>query len=129
MLFRTLFNYFKKTDNNNSNNISGETSDELCSLLLSIDENQEYRFEIKWGQDPSKVPNTLCNLILGVTYGFFTDDILAILNDYKGGVADNLIIGETLDLIETRKLVLQNILKKGKDIPVIKPSQVFQANE
>lgn len=128
MLFRTLFNYFKKEDPS-STNISGGTTTDICSLLLSIDENQEYRFEIQWGPDPSTVPNNLCNLILGVTYGFFTDDITTILNEYKGGVADNLIVNETLDLIETRKLVLQSILNKGKNTPVIKPSQVFHSNE
>lgn len=103
----------------------------LCSIYISIDHNDEYSFEFRWDSEGGeKSSNGLSNLILGITYGLFSEDVMAILKEYKGESLDKQIVDNTIINTNKRREVLDDIFKSTKQNkttqPFIKPSEVLK---
>ena len=122
-LYSSLFKAPKKISKEHNPN-------ELCSLHISITNEDEYNFEIRWDSIKEiKAANGLSNLILGITYGLFSQDIIAILKEYNGdNPSDIAIVQNTIFSIESQIKILDNIINKNSSIdkPLIKPSEVLK---
>lgn len=125
MLLNTLYNkiynifYPKK-----------ETKDpELrASILIRVDKKQQYYFDIKWDhEDTDQTASDLSNIVLGLTHGLFINQIKNLLINYdvKDKPYDELILRKTIDIIQERSDILQNILDDDENSPIIRPSEVF----
>jgi hypothetical protein len=128
-LFQKLYNLLFKTSQEKLT--KHNRLNQLCSLNLSITNEDEYNFEITWSNtDQNKSVNGLCNLILGITYGLFSTDIISILKEYDGGnsTVDVNIVNNTILSIESQIKILDNIIKKNSSTnkPLIKPSEVLK---
>ena len=126
-LFQKLYNSLFKIPQDISEEYNPH---ELCSLNISITNEDEYHFEIKWDDiNQTKATNGLSNLILGITYGLFSTDIISILKNYKGeNQSDINIVNNTIFSIESQIKILENIINKNSSIdkPLIKPSEVLK---
>tara|TARA_B100002019_G_C21274915_1_gene604884 strand:+ start:12274 stop:12663 length:390 start_codon:yes stop_codon:yes gene_type:complete len=124
-LFQKLFNKPKPEDIDNT-----QRQNELCSIVLAMSNDDEYNFEVRWNaKDKTKTVNALCNLMLGLNYGFFAKDILEILKEYDSDdKQDKDIVKETITNIEAQTRILENIVNKNRsaDTPWIKPSEVLK---
>lgn len=128
-LFQKLYNLLFKTSQEKLT--KHNRLNQLCSLNISITNEDEYNFEITWSNtDQNKSVNGLCNLILGITYGLFSTDIVSILKEYDGGnsTVDVNIVNNTILSIESQIKILDNIIKKNSSTnkPLIKPSEVLK---
>lgn len=103
-----------------------------ASILVGIDEKQQYYFDIKWvHHNDEQTSSDLANLILGLTYGLFTEQIKNTLLDYdiSDKPRDAKILVRTIEILKERSEVLQNIMDKNIDGPIVRPSEVFRNNE
>lgn len=125
-LLQKLYNFFEPR---NTETGEGDSRNELCSLHLAITDDNEYNFEIRWVHtDLEKTTNGLCNLILGISYGLFAQDIIDILKAYDGdNQLDKDIVSDTIRSVESQMKILENIITKNSpDKPLIKPSEVLR---
>jgi|TARA_B100001094_G_scaffold332448_1_gene404543 hypothetical protein len=119
MSFLQLFN--KKKDDQSAKDQDG------CSVLISISTNNEYSFEIKWDHNLEKCPDQLANLIIGLHYGLFADEVISILKDHEGKDLDQHIINNALDLLDKKNNVLKEVaIEQISEEPLIKPTHVFK---
>jgi hypothetical protein len=133
MLLSTLYNKFF----NNKKNIEPEEKHEQdnipelrASISIGIDKNQQYFFDIKWDyEDFDKSANDLANIIVGIKYNLFMSHIrnLIINYDVSKKPYDEIILTRSIDLIEERSTILENLISNSDD-PIINPSNVFRSN-
>lgn len=128
MLLSTLYKklFVKNTKTVESN--PEDTNDLRASILIGIDKKQQYFFDIKWDYDDiDKTSNDLANLILGLTYGLFVNQIKSILvdRDTYQNTHDESILLKTIQIIDERSTILQKLLD-DEDSPIVKPSEVFR---
>jgi len=100
-----------------------------ASILIGIDKKQQYYFDIKWDyENTHQTASDLSNLVLGLTYGLFTNQIknLLINHNIKDKPYDELILQETVGLIQERSDVLEKILDADEKNPIVRPSEVFR---
>lgn len=127
MLLNTLFNRFF-TRSKASEDINKDEYNLSASILIGIDNKQRYLFDIKWDNDNQEQSSSdLANLILGLYYGLFANQAKDILlnHDTKNNPEDEIILHQTMKIIEERSGVLQNLLINDLS-PVVKPSEVFR---
>ena len=140
MLLSTLFEKIFKTQklpvkkDDVSNSETEEQSDPplRASILIGVDKQQQYFFDIKWDyENIDKTSNDLANLILGLTYGLFIEQIKDILADYNitDKPYDEAILLKTISLVKERSAILSDVLDKSSNDPIIKPSQVFGSQD
>jgi hypothetical protein len=140
MLLSTLFEKIFKTKKlpiKEDDTISSETDEQSdpplrASILIGVDKQQQYFFDIKWDHENiDKTSSDLANLILGLTYGLFIEQIKDILADYNitDKPYDEAILLKTLSLVKERSAILSDVLDKSSNDPIIKPSQVFGSQD
>jgi hypothetical protein len=129
MLSQLLFKFFGSSKAKRTIDSSKiQSRNDICSLYLAVDNDEQYFFEVKWGAEKiDKMPSCLSNLILGVTYGFFTEEIVKLISEYQSeSVADELALQDTITLLEQRKEILADLLaSKETEAPLVRPSKVF----
>lgn len=119
MSFLQLFNKKKDT--------TTETNNTNCSVFIGVDSSNEYSFEINWNHNFTKAPDQLANLIIGLSYGLFSEEVISILKDNQDvNEIDSKIINETLDLLEKKNNVLKEVAMDKIAEPLVKPSHVFK---
>jgi len=129
---KLLQRLFHKSKNIFYKNQSINETKDICSLIISLKEDNSYNFEILWDTEKGEaVADGLSHICMGVTYGFFTDDIISILDDYKdGSKKDTDIITNTLAAIKKRKALIEEVVTKQqtdqKNKPLIRPSEVLK---
>lgn len=140
MLLSTLFEKIFKTkklpvkEDDISRSEEDEQSDPplRASILIGVDKQQQYFFDIKWDyENIDKTSSDLANLILGITYGLFIEQIKDILADYNitDRPYDEAILLKTISLVKERSAILSDVLDKSSNDPIIKPSQVFGSQD
>lgn len=140
MLLSTLFEKIFKTkklpvkEDDISRSETDEQSDPplRASILIGVDKQQQYFFDIKWDyENIDKTSSDLANLILGITYGLFIEQIKDILADYNitDRPYDEAILLKTISLVKERSAILSDVLDKSSNDPIIKPSQVFGSQD
>jgi|APGre2960657404_1045060.scaffolds.fasta_scaffold00446_20 hypothetical protein len=100
-----------------------------ASILIGIDKQQQYFFDIKWDQeDIDKTSSDLANIVLGITYGLFVSHIknLLVQHESETNSCDTLILDKTIQLISERSEALNRLLDENDNIPIIKPSEVLR---
>jgi hypothetical protein len=122
-LFQKLYDYIFNRHQKHKKN------QEIASLKISIDKANQYNFLIEWDSNNDSAPNALSNIIMGVSYGFFTEDIRGILEDYQGSEVDQSMIKNTLMQTDSKQNIItdMNAISRS-DQPLIKPSEVFKNN-
>ena len=118
-LFKKLFSTQKEKPNIDKS---------ICSITLSVNPNDEYTYTIDWSDTRETTSDHLANLLLGITYGFFTTDIINILKENEElPVNEVLFTEQALQNFIRKKEGLVNIVSHGKeDTPIIQPSKVFE---
>lgn len=140
MLLSTLFEKIFKTkklpvkEDDIGRSEEDEQSDPplRASILIGVDKQQQYFFDIKWDyENIDKTSSDLANLILGITYGLFIEQIKDILADYNitDRPYDEAILLKTISLVKERSAILSDVLDKSSNDPIIKPSQVFGSQD
>lgn len=123
MLLRKLYN---KILNHKPKPKNDTESKESCSITVGVDSQNQYFFEARWDEDLEHTPDKLANLIIGLNYGFFTDEVCNILRSHEGNDLDTYIIDNTMNILKQKQKTIQNVITKEKTTePLIKPSQVF----
>lgn len=117
-LFKKLFNIQDKVS----------SDDPVCSITLSVNPKDEYLYTVDWSDTRETTSDHLANLLLGITYGFFTTDITNVLKQNEGlAVHEVLFTEQALQNFIKKKEGLVNIVSHGQeDAPIIKPSKVFE---
>lgn len=130
-LLNTLYNKFFRNRTTSDTKQEEENSIELrASILIGVDKNQQYFFDIKWDYDNlEQTSNDLANLILGLNYGLFISQIknLLLSHDITNRPYDEVILYKTMEIIEERSNILNNLISDN-DTPIVKPSEVFRPN-
>jgi len=121
-LFQRLYNYCYRPKAKQQENRSKLNS----SILIGLDNNNEYFFEIKWDHDIITSPDQLANIIIGLNYGLFTEEVINILQSHNGDTIDKKIIEEALSLLNKKQNILKDITETTDNSPLIKPSSVFK---
>ena len=99
---------------------------ESCAITIGVDSQNQYFFEVRWDEDIDHTPDKLANLIIGLNYGFFTDEVCNILKSHEGNELDTYTINNTMDILKQKQKTIQNVITKEKTAePLVKPSQVF----
>lgn len=140
MLLSTLFEKIFKTQKPSAKeeDVSSSRTEEQsdpplrASILIGVDKQQQYFFDIKWDyENIDKTSNDLANLILGLTYGLFIEQIKDILANYNitDKPYDEAILLKTISLVKERSAILSDVLDKSSNDPIIKPSQVFGSQD
>jgi hypothetical protein len=140
MLLSTLFEKIFKTKKlpvEEDDIGRGETDEQSdpplrASILIGVDKQQQYFFDIKWDyENIDKTSSDLANLILGITYGLFIEQIKDILAGYNitDRPYDEAILLKTISLVKERSAILSDALDKSSNDPIIKPSQVFGSQD
>lgn len=128
ILLSTLYNKFFYKEPKEENTQDNESPTPLrASISIGIDKNQKYFFDIKWDyEDFDKSANDLANLVIGLQYGLFVNQInnLLINHDTSEKPHDELLLYKTAKIIEERSKILENIIT-DPNTPIIKPSSVF----
>lgn len=130
MLLNTLYNKFLKKNNNEKkpNDKDTKSTEQLrASISIGISKDQQYFFDIRWDyEDFDKSANDLANLIIGLQYGLFVNQVKDLLINYDTSEKpqDELLLYRTAQIIEERSKILENIIN-DPDAPIIKPSSVF----
>lgn len=120
-LFQKLYNYCYSQKPEQKENRSKLNS----SILIGLDNNNEYFFEIKWDHNIVTSPDQLANIIIGLNYGLFTEEVINILQSHNGDTIDKKIIEEALSLLNKKQNILKDITETTDNSPLIKPSSVF----
>ena len=135
-LFKKIFYTQKSTEKEDvldSNGSDDQSDPQLrASILIGVDKEQQYFFDIKWDyENIDKTSSDLANLILGITYGLFIEQIKDILAEYNitDKPYDEAILQKTISLIKERSAILSDVLDKTANDPIIKPSQVFRPQD
>jgi hypothetical protein len=132
ILYNKFFNNKQKTENNKQqNNEQQNNIPELrASISIGIDKNQQYFFDIKWDyEDFDKSANDLANIIVGIKYNLFMSHIRNLIINYDVSTKpyDEIILTKSIDLIEERSAILENLISNSED-PIVNPSNVFRSN-
>ena len=120
-LFQKLYNYCSHPKSEQK-----EQTKLNSSILIGLDKNNEYFFEIKWDHDILTSPDQLANIIIGLNYGLFTEEVINILQSHNGDTIDKKIIDEALSLLNKKQNILKDITETADNSPLIKPSSVFK---
>jgi hypothetical protein len=93
-----------------------------------VNPKDEYLYTVDWSDTRETTSDHLANLLLGITYGFFTTDITNVLKQNEGlAVHEVLFTEQALQNFIKKKEGLVNIVSHGQeDAPIIKPSKVFE---
>jgi hypothetical protein len=119
---------FKKLFNSNSDKENEESDNSICSITLGVNNKDEYTYTVNWNDTRETTSDHLANILLGITYGFFTTDIVNILKENQDlPVNEVLFTEQTLQNFIRKKEGLVNIVSASKeDTPIIQPSKVFE---
>jgi hypothetical protein len=139
MLLSTLFEkVFKAKKSPEKEDLSSSKIDDQsdpplrASILIGVDKQKQYFFEIKWDYESiDKTSSDLANLILGLAHGLFIEQIKDILANYNvtDKPYDEAVLLKTINLIKERSAILNDVLDKNSNDPIIKPSQVFGSQD
>lgn len=130
-LLSMLYNkIFGTTDSKKEINHHSDV-DLTASVLIGVDKNQQYFFDVRWSyDDPNRTANDLANLILGLSYGLFVNQVKSLLINYdiENKPYDELILYKTIEIMEERANILNNLVVADSEAPIIRPSNVFRPN-
>lgn len=127
-LLNILYNFFKKQEPKIEDNLDDYQD---TGIYITVDDNNQYLFRLSWDYtDIEKSADNLANLYIGISYGLFGTQIknLLISDESRNNIYDEKILNRTVQLIDNKMTIMNNLITNEDKEPLIKPLDVFKTN-
>lgn len=128
-LLNILYNFFKKQEPKTIEDNLDDYQD--TGIYITVDDNNQYLFRLSWDYtDIEKSADNLANLYIGIAYGLFSTQIKSLLvsDESRNNIYDEKILNRTIQLIDNKMSIMNNLITNEDKEPVIKPLDVFKTN-